>query len=112
MDQRHVGSAIDLVPECVDVHLDDVADAVEVNVPDVLDNQGSRDGAVGIAHQEFEERVLLWPQVDATASARDNALDRVELQISGAQTNLSGLPSPEKRAEAGRHFRKRNGLTM
>jgi hypothetical protein len=39
VNERSRKTAIDLVPQRIDVHFDDVADAVEVNVPDVLDDQ-------------------------------------------------------------------------
>src|SRR4029434_7335318 len=55
----HAVIPVNLVAQRVDVHFHDVADAVEVDVPDVLDDQRSCERAIAVAHEELEQRVLL-----------------------------------------------------
>src|SRR5690349_607455 len=55
MDQRAAEFAVNLVAKRVDVDFDDVADALEVNVPDMFDDQRAGHRTSAVAHQELEE---------------------------------------------------------
>src|SRR5262245_55574482 len=98
MNQRSIESAIDFVAERVDVHLDDVADGVEMDVPDVLDDERLRDRPLGVPHQELEQRVLLRLELDRAPGALDAAPHRVHLEIADAKHVLVRGAAAEQRA--------------
>src|SRR3982751_6303932 len=50
---------IDLVPQVLDVHVDDVAREIEREIPDVLGDHRARQHHAGPPHQVLEQRVLL-----------------------------------------------------
>src|SRR5215468_9253207 len=63
-DQRGTEPPVDFVAQGIDMDIHDVADAVEVNVPDMLSNHCSGDGPVRMRHQEFEKCVFLQLKID------------------------------------------------
>src|SRR5262245_24780890 len=102
--QLHAVAAVDLVAQGIDMHLDDVADAVEVDVPYVFDDKRTRQWAVGVAHQELEQRVLFWLELDKGAGAADQAADGVHFQVGDAQHALARSPAPEQRSQSCRQL--------
>jgi hypothetical protein len=108
--QLHAVAAVDLVAQRIDMHLDDVADAVEVDVPDVFDDKRSGQRPVGVAHQELEQCVLLGLELDERAGAPDQPADGVHLQIGDAQHALARRAATEQRPQARRQLGQRERL--
>ena len=90
--------------------LDDVADAVEVNVPDVLDDERARDRAIAVAHQELEQRVLLRLEIDPAPCPRDDPSDGVHLEIRESQPRLARTAAAQQRAKPRRELGQRERL--
>src|SRR5207253_7706527 len=87
MDQLAVLSAVDLVAQVVDVHVNDVGERVEVLVPDVLGDHRAGQHAAGIAHQVFQEGILLGRQLDAPSPAGNLAGGRIQDERSEEHTS-------------------------
>src|SRR2546425_13170626 len=81
MDQLAVLSAVDLVTQVVDVHVNEVGECMEVLVPDVLGDHRAGQYAAGMAHQGFQEGVFLGRQLDAPSPARHLAGGRIQDEI-------------------------------
>jgi hypothetical protein len=81
VDRAVLALAVDLLAQTPDVDVDDVREAVELVVPDVLAEHGPGDHGVGAAHEVFEDGVLLRGQVDAPAVPPDLPALRVERQV-------------------------------
>ena len=94
----------------IDVHLDDVADAVEMDVPDVLDDQRPGHRSVAVAHQEFEQRVFLGPEVDSAAAPRHSPPYDVHLEIRHVQPGFARLAAAKQGTKARRELRERERL--
>ncbi len=56
---------VELLTKVTDIHLDDVLVTFVVGVPDRANDLGLRDHHTIVAHQEFENAVLPWRQVNS-----------------------------------------------
>ena len=84
---------VDLRAEIADVDVDDVAEAVEVLVPDVLGDHGPREHVTLVAHQVLEQGELLGRQADPPPTARHLSGCYVDLEVADPHHGL-----PESRA--------------
>jgi len=81
-----------------DHHVHDVGSGVEVVVPGVLGDQRPRHDAPLVAHQVFEDCVLLRRQIDGLAAALHLAAPGVERQVGDVQHRRSdGLGAASQR---------------
>src|SRR6516165_7956380 len=85
VDQRLAETAVDLVSERVDVDFDDVADAVEVDVPHVLDDERLGHGTIAVPDEELEQRVFLRLEIDRLSGAADDAAQGIHFEVRYAQ---------------------------
>src|SRR6185503_6282903 len=81
MNQFDPELAVDLGAQAADMGLDHAGARIEMKVPDVLEQHGSSDQLLGIAHEVFEQFEFLRLQLDQLSSARHGALQAVELQV-------------------------------
>src|SRR4051812_1652285 len=79
VDQRRLKSFIDFIAERIDMDIDNVTDAVEMNVPDVLHNHRPGHRPMGIAKQEFEEGIFFELEIDGLTGSADLPGRRVHL---------------------------------
>src|SRR2546422_2289317 len=89
MDERPVRAAVDRLAQAADVHVDEIALRVEMQVPHALEQHGARYDLPGAAHQEFEQLQLPRGEVDVATAAGDRPREQVELEVSHPQ--LRGL---------------------
>src|SRR5215469_1642274 len=72
MDQRIGLTVVDFAANAADVNVNDVCRRVEVQIPYMLQQHGSRDHLADIANEIFEQLELSWQQFDLlAASAHD-----------------------------------------
>src|SRR5207245_5652813 len=111
VDQLAVLSAVDLVTQVVDIHVNDVGECIEVLIPYVLGDHRAGQHAAGIAHQVFQEGVFLGRQLDAPAAAGHSAGGWIQDQIVHLQqaSRLAAAASQQD-AHAGQQFLDRKGL--
>ena len=82
------GTAIDLLPQARDMHVDDIGLRIEVIVPDRFEQHGPRHHLPGMAHQVLEQAELARLQLQHLATALDAALEQVHLQVGHAQAGV------------------------
>src|SRR5437588_12104474 len=76
---------IDLLPQVADIDLHDVRIALEREVPDVIDQLGLGDDAVGVAHEELQQREFLRRQRDRRVAPSHLAGRRIEDEVAYAE---------------------------
>src|SRR6516162_44972 len=76
-----IAAAIDRLAQPADVHVDQVALRVEVQVPYTLEQHGARHHLSRAAHEELEQLHLPRREIELTAAARHPPLEQVELEI-------------------------------
>jgi hypothetical protein len=54
VDQSRRKSAVNFVPQAIDVHVHNIAHRIEVDVPDMLDDHRSRHRAPRVSQQKFQ----------------------------------------------------------
>src|SRR6516225_88721 len=69
MDQRVVLAAVDLATNSTDIDVDDIGHRIEVQIPYVLQQHGSRDHLTGIARQIRQQSKLARQQFDFPTTA-------------------------------------------
>src|SRR5580658_4360897 len=87
-EQRRVKIAIDLGPQARYMHIDYIGLRVEVIIPDMLEQHGSRHHLARILHQIFEEPEFARLQDDFLGRARDLVRQPVEREVGDAQDRL------------------------
>src|SRR5262245_59837797 len=80
VQELHGKRPVDLRSQATDMCLDHAGLWVEVDVPNPLEQHGSRHDPAFVAHEDFEQRELPWLQFDRRASAHHCSLDQVQLQ--------------------------------
>ena len=75
-----------------------------MDVPHVFDDVRSRDGTVGVVHEEFEQRVFLRLQVDRLPRSRHPATDRIDFEVRDTKLRLPRLASAQQRSNARRQL--------
>src|SRR5919109_4144610 len=55
VNQRRSKAFIDFVAQVLNIHVDDIGDVVEVNVPDVLNDAGAGDRVARVSEQELQQ---------------------------------------------------------
>ncbi len=85
MDETFGRIGIHFVAELFDVNVDGIGFDVVVESPDSFNDGGTGDGAVGTAHEEFEQTKLGGGERDFEAAAFDFAGSGVEREIAGGE---------------------------
>ena len=67
------------------MHIDDITDAVEVNIPYVFNNHGAGYCAMRIAEKKLEKSILLHLQIDGLPGAPHLTGCRIHLEIGDPQ---------------------------
>src|SRR5579864_7696323 len=102
MDQGVVAPAVDRLPQAADVHVDQVALRVEVQVPHPLEQHGTRHQLPGATHEELEQLHLARRELELASAARHTPLEQVELEILDLQPCEIGRirSPPQQRLDA------------
>jgi hypothetical protein len=88
-----------------DIHVDDVGQALEALVPDVLDDHGAGEHAARMGGEVFEERVLLRGELDGFAGALHIVREAVHLEIADTQdTRTAHGPAAQQCFHADEQF--------
>src|SRR5207253_7077831 len=98
-DQRRGAVAVDLLPEPVDVDLDDVSGTLPVGLPEVLAEHGAGDDLAGVAHHHLQQAELGGGQDELPAAAVDPAGGQVEDEVADLQDG--GGPVLDAAADGG-----------
>ena len=103
---------VDLAAEVGDVGLDDVAVAVEVVVPHVVEDLGLREHPPGVHHEVAQQLELRGRQRHRRAAPPDLVAVLVELQVAGDEAGHLGgaLGATQHRADARHHLLEAEGL--
>src|SRR5438105_4531063 len=104
MNEWRMKAFVDFVAKRIDMDVDDVAHAVEVNIPHVFHDHRASDGAVGIAKKEFEKRVLLHLQIYDVPATPDLPCSGVHFEVGEAKPRVFLSAAPQEGADARREF--------
>lgn len=105
MDEFLRESGVDLVPQVVDVDVDEVCAGVKVVVPDVLGNDTAAQDAILVSEKILEQCVFLHGEIDGPAGALCPMCHGVEFEIGNLQeSRLVGPSSPQQRADTCKQF--------
>src|SRR5690348_10059718 len=74
-----------LLPQTIDIDLDQIRFRIEVDVPDMFENLGSRYAFRRARHEELEQSKLFRGQRDRYAGPRNPALMAIHLQVAVAK---------------------------
>src|SRR5579883_2034506 len=112
MDEKAVGATIDRLAQAADVHVDQVALRIEVQVPDSLEQHGAGDHLSLAPHEELEQLLLAGGELDLPSAAGDLPGDQVELQVRDPQHRRLGgaRAAPQQRLDAREELGEREGL--
>ena len=112
MDESPLGAAIDRLAQAADVHVDEIALRIEVQVPDALEQHRPRDHLPLPPHEELEQLLLARGELDLAAGPRDLAGEQVEFQVRYPQhRRLGGARMPaQQRLDARQQLRERKRL--
>src|SRR5689334_20277599 len=77
--------AIDLSSQTSDVDIDNIRRRIEMQTPDVLQQQTSRDDFTGVAGEILQQSEFPGPQPDLSAGSGRGSSHEVDLQIPDAQ---------------------------
>ncbi|CDJ99736.1 Transcriptional regulator (modular protein) [Microbacterium sp. C448] len=88
LDERFGGVRVDLATQVRDVTLDDARVAVEVVLPDVVEDLSLRQHAVGVEHQVAQQLELGGAEVDRDLADLDVVRVLVHRQLAGADHGL------------------------
>ena len=104
-NQRPLITGIHLAAQIVDVHVHNIGHGVEIELPDVLNDGGSRDGVPLVPHQVFEQGKFFGTQLNGTAAALHIVCYSVDHQIINAK-DCGRRPAspPQDSADARRQF--------
>src|ERR1700742_1435435 len=100
MDELPVGAAVNFPAQPGNVHVDQVALRIEVQIPDSLEQHGAGDHLARAPHEELEEFQLACRQLDLAAAASHPPREEIEVEIGYFQ--LRGIC--DTRAPAGECF--------
>ena len=68
------------------MHVHNIADAIEMDVPDMLNDHRARDRPVRVTKQEFQQRVFLQFEIDNLAGAVHFMRGRIQFQVGQFQS--------------------------
>ena|SRR5690242_1603670 len=88
VNQRWLEALIDFVAKRVDVYVDDIADAVKMNVPDMFDNHRPCDRTIRIAQQEFQKCIFFHFKIDNLSGPPYLSGGRVHFEIGDAKPGV------------------------
>src|SRR4029079_2633232 len=83
--ERTLTPPLELARQVADVHVDDVGGALEVGVPDVLDQVRPRDDVAGVAREVLEQREFARRELDRLAGAVHGVRGRVDDEVAHVQ---------------------------
>src|ERR1051326_5239818 len=101
---------INFCAEIVDIYIHDVGQALEPEVPDVLNDHSTGNGATGIAHQILQHRVFTLGEVDLLAAAGHHVPHTVQLKVFHAELVQKFRGTAEKSVDPGQQLFKRKRL--
>src|ERR1700730_15643846 len=85
MNERVGAPAVDLPSQASHIDIDDVRHRIEMQVPDVLQQQPSGDDLPGIANQIFEQPELFRQQLELSTVAVCGAGEKIDLKVADPQ---------------------------
>src|SRR6516162_3233126 len=106
VNQRIVLTAVDLPTDTADIDIDDVGRRIEMQIPYVLQQHGTRDHLTGISGQVRQQTELSRQQLDFATTSAGDPREQIDLQISDAQHRLLDHRSAAtgERLDARQHF--------
>lgn len=108
VNERQVEWLVDLGAQSTDLGFQDAGTRLEIQVPDLVEQQRARHDAAGIAHQNLKQRQFLRLKVDLLAAPLRRAGEQVEREVVYAQhMGLEGLMTTAgERRDPGKQFRE------
>src|SRR5580704_8464348 len=102
VNQWLVGAAVNRLAQAADVHVDEIALRIKMQVPDALEQHGAGYHLAGAAHEVLEQLQLPCREVELTARARHPARQQVEFQVLHLQARgvRGGRVAPQQRLDA------------
>src|SRR6516225_526709 len=106
MDQRIFLTAVNLPTNSADIDVDHVGRRIQVQIPYVLQQHGSRDHLTGVARQICQQSKLARQQFDFPTTAPRDPREQIDLEITDAQYRLLDHRSaaPGERIDPRQHF--------
>src|SRR5581483_5901280 len=91
VDQGTHSFAIDLAAQAVNVDIHHVGCGIDSHTPHVVQNHAASHDTAGIATQIFQERELLWSELQYLIATSRFTPHQIELQVSGLEANWFAL---------------------
>src|SRR5580765_1294785 len=106
---NHRAALIDFAAKAMDQDIDDVGLRIETVVEDMFENHGLRHGAIGMAHEIFEQGKFARLKFDFFFAPMHFALQQVHGEVSDDEASgLGGLRgAADESLDTGEQFRKR-----
>lgn len=113
MDEFGIKCIVDLCTQPADGHIDHIAVAVEIHVPDQRRDQRTWQDLALVACQQLKERELFAGQIDALAGARRPASWYIQNQVSNLNSVrlTTRAAASQQRATRANNSENANGLT-
>src|SRR5262249_29608379 len=112
VNQGVIAAAVDRLAQPTDVHVDQVALRVEVQVPHTLQQHGARYHLAGAAHEELEQLHLACGEIELAPAAQHAPLEQVELEILDLESRgmRCARAAPQQRFDPCQQLRERERL--
>ena len=97
--------------EIIDVNIDDIGEAVEIILPDMLGDHGARDQLVGVQHQKLQEGIFFAGEDAGSSASLDLLGHLIEFKVGDFQNRgLVGALTSEQGPDTGQKFVKGEGF--
>ena len=112
MNELRVEAPIDFAAKSADMGLHHAGLRIEMKLPDVFEQHGSRDDAACVPHEVFQKLEFLRLQVDAMPGPSNGSFQKIHLEIGHAQSlrDLSHRRPAGERVDPGEQLGKREWL--
>src|SRR5690348_8152198 len=112
MDQRIGLLIVDLAAQASDIDVNDIGRRIEMKIPDVLQQHGTRNDTAFVAHQVLQELEFLRQKQNFLAAPAGGARDQIDGEIADTQDGFlgDGVAPSAQRLESRQQFEERKRL--
>ena len=104
MDELRIAFSCNLLPQTIDVNLDEVCTRIEVHVPDMLDDLRAWYHLGRAAQKEFEQSEFFGGQRNRPACPRHPSLVAIQFQIAITENAATRGAPPDERTNSREQF--------
>ena len=102
---------VDFAAQMADIDVDDIGQAIVIDIPNMLDDHGAAEWSAAVAHHVLEDAEFLWRELDVIVAARHLTSDAIQAEIAYLQPLGRGLSRRKSTLVRANNSTNANGLT-